>query len=101
MTSAGYSGTPLWKKLGLKPGMRAAVLHADPGWSIPLDDGPDVEWTDEGPSGLILAFYREAAAFLSELDDLGGTHPPRRDGVGGLAAESGRARERHLGEPHP
>ncbi|WP_431245823.1 DUF3052 family protein [Leifsonia xyli] len=68
---SGYSGTPLWKKLGLKPGMRAQVLHADAGWRIPLDDGPEVEWTDAGPAGCILAFYRSADAFLAELDDLG------------------------------
>lgn len=66
---AGYSGTPLWKKLGLKPGMRAAVLHADAGWDIP--DAPDVTWVEEGAAGLILAFYRSAADFLAELDDLG------------------------------
>lgn len=27
-TPAGYSGTPLWKKLGLKPGLRLCVLNA-------------------------------------------------------------------------
>ena len=69
-TTAGYSSTPLWKKLGLKPEMRASVLHADPGWSVPLD-GFSVTWVDDGPAGLILAFYRSADAFLLELDDLG------------------------------
>ncbi|OJX72948.1 DUF3052 domain-containing protein [Leifsonia sp. 71-9] len=74
---AGYSGTPLWKKLGLKPGMRAQLLHADPGWRIPLD-GPGapepIEWldpADDGPAGLVLAFYREAAEYLGELDAIG------------------------------
>lgn len=70
-TTAGYSSTPLWKKLGLKPGMRAAVLHADAGWRIPLDGGPTVTWVDDGAAGLILAFYRSEAAFLTELHDLG------------------------------
>lgn len=70
-TTAGYSSTPLWKKLGLKPGMRATLLHADAGWRVPLDDGPTVTWVDSGPAGLILAFYRSADAFLRELDDLG------------------------------
>jgi hypothetical protein len=69
--AAGYSGTPLWKKLGLKPGMRATVLHADPGWIIPLEDGPEVEWVDDGQRGLILAFYRHASEYLDELDELG------------------------------
>ncbi len=66
---AGYSATPLWRKLGLKPGMRAAVLHADAGWDVP--DAPDVAWVEEGAAGLVLAFYRSAADFLAELDDLG------------------------------
>ncbi|UAJ79142.1 DUF3052 domain-containing protein [Leifsonia sp. ZF2019] len=76
-TPAGYSGTPLWKKLGLKPGMRAQLLHADAGWRIPLDapDAPaPIEWLpprDDGPAGLVLAFYREAAEYLAELDALG------------------------------
>ncbi len=77
--AAGYSGTPLWKKLGLKPGMRATVLHADAGWRIPLEDGPEVTWTDDGARGLILAFYRTAAVFLAELDQLG--EPIRPDGM--------------------
>lgn len=73
-TTAGYSGTPLWKKLGLKPGMRTQLLHADPGWTVPTEDGPaDVVWLAPGstePAGLIVAFYREAADFLAELDAL-------------------------------
>lgn len=72
--SAGYSGTPLWKKLGLKPGMRAQLLHADPGWRVPLDGGPsDLEWLPQdatGPAALIVAFYRETSAYLAELDTL-------------------------------
>ena len=72
--AAGYSGTPLWKKLGLKPGMRAQLLHADPGWSVPVEDGPaDIEWLPPGstePAGLIVAFYRQAAEYLDELDAL-------------------------------
>ncbi len=72
--AAGNSGTPLWKKLGLKPGMRAQLLHADPGWSVPVEDGPaDVEWltsTSTEPAGMIVTFYREAADYLDELDAL-------------------------------
>lgn len=72
--TAGYSGTPLWKKLGLKPAMRAQLLHADPGWSVPVEDGPaDVEWlppTSTEPAGMIVAFFREAAEYLDEVDAL-------------------------------
>lgn len=76
-TPAGYSGTPLWKKLGLKAGMTAQVLHAEPGWSIPLDGAPEeVDWlraerVDGESTGLILAFYTSADDFLRELDLLG------------------------------
>ncbi|WP_210723977.1 DUF3052 family protein [Leifsonia sp. PS1209] len=73
--AAGYSGTPLWKKLGLKPGMTAQVLHADDGWRIPFDGAPDgIVWLpedDDGQAGLVLAFYRGAGEFLAELDDIG------------------------------
>ncbi|MFP3466686.1 DUF3052 domain-containing protein [Leifsonia sp. SIMBA_070] len=68
---AGYSGTPLWKKLGLKPGARVSVLHADPGWRIPLDDAASVDWIDDGPADVIVAFFRSAAEYLAELDALG------------------------------
>lgn len=68
---AGYSGTPLWKKLGLKPGMRVSVLHADEGWDIPLDGAPEVTRVGDEPAGLILAFFRSTAELLAELDDLG------------------------------
>ena len=73
--SAGYSGTPLWRKLGLKPGVAAQVLHADAGWRIPLDGGPEpIHWLDADDTsraGLILAFYRSAGEYLAELDALG------------------------------
>jgi hypothetical protein len=33
--TAGYSGTPLWRKLGLAPGMRVWLRHAPPGyWAL-------------------------------------------------------------------
>jgi len=39
---AGYSGTPLQQKLGLKPGWRVAVVGAAPGGLF--DDFDDVAW---------------------------------------------------------
>ncbi len=38
--TAGYSGTPLWKKLGFKPGMKICVLHAPKHFASLLADGP-------------------------------------------------------------
>lgn len=71
---AGYSGTPLWKKLGLKPGMRAQLLHAEPGWAVPLEDGPqDIDWLAPASTeraALILAFYRAADEYRAEVDAL-------------------------------
>ena len=41
----GYSGTPLWKKLGLKDGMRASVINAPEGYhETLLADAPDADW---------------------------------------------------------
>ncbi|MFF1573387.1 metallophosphoesterase [Leifsonia sp. NPDC058292] len=73
---AGYSGSQLWKKLGLKAGTTAQVLHPDAGWRIPLDGAPGpIEWLapEESPAhvDLIVAFYRTAAQFSAELDALG------------------------------
>ncbi len=41
MPTAGYSGTPLWKKLGLKPGMRVALLHPPPDFESLLEPRPE------------------------------------------------------------
>lgn len=38
--TAGYSGTPLWKKLGFKPGMKVAVLNAPKHYGQLLDGHP-------------------------------------------------------------
>ncbi len=73
--SSGAPGTPLWRKLGLKPGMSIQVLHADPGWSIPLEGAPEpLHWLgpdDTAHAGLILAFFRTASEYVGELDALG------------------------------
>jgi hypothetical protein len=42
MAPAGYSGTPLWKKLGFSPGLRVCALHA-PAHYLQLIDGPN-DW---------------------------------------------------------
>ena len=42
---SGYSGTPLWKKLGIKPGSRVCVSNAPPeydAWVSPLPEGASV-----------------------------------------------------------
>jgi hypothetical protein len=44
-SAAGYSGTPLAKKLGIKPGTRLVPLEAPAeylGWLAPLPDGVEI-----------------------------------------------------------
>lgn len=48
--TAGYSGTPLARKLGVKPGHRLVLWSAPPGWSVP-DLPQDVQVVhDDGSS---------------------------------------------------
>jgi hypothetical protein len=71
MSTAGYSGTPLWKKLGLQAGATGQILHAPDGWAV--SDAPEVAWLasdSDAPASVILAFYREPDAFLAELEEL-------------------------------
>ncbi|WP_332644603.1 DUF3052 domain-containing protein [Aeromicrobium sp.] len=58
--TAGYSGTPQLKKLGIKPGLRLVVVGKSPGWEFaePLED---VELVEPGPTDVALVFVRERA----------------------------------------
>lgn len=80
--AAGYSGTPLWRKLGARPGHRVLLLGAPPGW--PAEPGPPEVSVTSGPLGpveagspgsaasldLVVLFVR-AAAELVGVPDLG------------------------------
>ena len=67
--TAGYSGTPLAKKVGVKPGHRLALVNAPPAWVIPeLPD--DVSITARVPKGgadVVIAFCRELATVEAHL----------------------------------
>ncbi len=77
MSPAGYSGTPLWKKLGLKEGRRLLISGAPGGWELPeRPPGISVEMlagAGPGPAGaeeVVIAFFSarsELAAALPEL----------------------------------
>lgn len=46
----GYSGTPLWKKLGLKPDMTACVINPPAGYDDELlAGGPSAKWAAPAP----------------------------------------------------
>ncbi len=54
--SAGYSGTPLPKKLGIKPGHRVMVLNAPDGFAL---EGVDPVRRASGLADVILTFHTE------------------------------------------
>ena len=59
--SAGYSGTPLPRKLGIKPGHRVLVLGAPEGFEEgvlgPLPDGVRVARRASGTADVIVSFH--------------------------------------------
>jgi len=81
---AGYSGTPLAQKLGLKPGARLMLGGEVPaGFAealAPLPEGVRIRrWPedhDQGPADVIVYFTRSRAAFLADLVGLSATLTP-------------------------
>jgi len=68
---AGYSGTPLVKKLGIKEGARLAVLGAPAGFAI--DDLPadvEVRRSARGVSDVIVSFHTSRADLAKRLPTL-------------------------------
>jgi hypothetical protein len=60
---AGYSGTPLVAKLGIRPGDRVAILSAPPGFVLDLPDGATV--TTRLPAHVdVVVFFTAARAGL-------------------------------------
>jgi hypothetical protein len=71
MTSAGYSGTPLAKKLGIKPGHRVLLLGAPDAFTIPeLPDGVKVATRASGKADVIVSFHTERRDFERRLPKL-------------------------------
>jgi hypothetical protein len=67
---AGYSQTPLAKKLGIKPHTRLALDRAPAGWAVPdLPEGVTPAAETE-PAEVVVAFFREAAELPERLPGL-------------------------------
>lgn len=64
MAAAGYSGTPLPKKLGIKPGHRVLLLNAPEGFELP---GVPVVRRATGLADVILSFHLERREFERRL----------------------------------
>ena len=61
-SSGGYSGTPLAKKLGIRPGDVVALVGAPRGWTVPdLPEGARVRRSLGKGAEVVIAFIRRAA----------------------------------------
>ena len=92
---AGYSGTPLVRKLGIKPGARLGLIAAPAGFDAvlgQLPDGVSVRRSARGPLDVIVAFCPQLAdlrrrlpGLQAALDPAGGlwiAWPKRSSGIG-------------------
>jgi hypothetical protein len=93
--SAGYSGTPLPRKLGIKPGARLGLIGAPEGFDSTLGSLPDGVTVRRrvggSPADVIVAFFSRRSALerrlpglRSALDPAGGlwiAWPKRASGV--------------------
>jgi hypothetical protein len=71
--AAGYSGTPLDRKLGIKPGHRVALLGAPEafeGATLALPDGVTVRRRAGGKADVIVSFHTRRAALERRLPAL-------------------------------
>jgi len=81
---AGYSGTPLPKKLGIKPGSRVLLDGAPEGFETthlaPLPDGVELHRrAGKPPYDVVLAFRTDARTLIKHLPrDIGRTNTPGR-----------------------
>jgi hypothetical protein len=67
--TAGYSGTPLWKKLGLKSDMPACVLNAPQNYTALLgSDAPLADWRNEIHDGIF--FIHAFTKIRFELEEI-------------------------------
>jgi hypothetical protein len=83
MSTAGYSGTPLVKKLGIKPEATLGLIGAPEGFDDTLGELPGgvaVRRRLHGPLDVIVAFFVERSALQRRLPALRGALQP----AGGL-----------------
>ena len=70
---AGYSGTPLPRKLGIKPGHRVLALNAPDGFGATLGELPDgvaVRATARGTADVIVSFHDRRAELAERMPRL-------------------------------
>ncbi len=68
---AGYSGTPLWRKLGIKSGHTVGLIGAPAGWLIEgLPDGVVLRIRAQAPLDVIVAFFDQRSKIERRLPAL-------------------------------
>jgi hypothetical protein len=70
---AGYSGRPLPRKLGIKPGHRVLLLNAPGGFDQTLGELPEdvsVRTTARGPADVIVSFHDRRAELAHRMPEL-------------------------------
>ena len=85
VSTAGYSGTPLVKKLGIKPGATLGLIGAPKGFDRTLGELPDdvaVLRRLQRPLDVIVAFYVERSALERRLPALRAALATRRAACG-------------------
>jgi hypothetical protein len=104
---AGYSGTPLPRKLGIKPESRLALFGAPEGFDATLGElppGVSVRRSARGPLDVMVAFFSERAelerrlpALITALDQAGGLWIAWPKRASGLPTDLGDGVVRELG----
>ena len=105
--TAGYSGTPLVRKLGIKPGARLGLIGAPPDFDATLGElplGVEVRRRARHPLDVIVAFserratlVRRLPALRAALDPAGGLWIAWPKGSSGLATDLSDSVVRELG----
>jgi hypothetical protein len=68
--ATGYSGTPLPKKLGIKPGHRVLLLSAPEGFGLDLADDVKLGRAARGKADVIVSFHTERADLARRMPKL-------------------------------
>jgi hypothetical protein len=70
LTTAGYSGTPLPKKLGIKPGHRVLLLAAPDEFELDLLEDVSAARALRGKADVIVSFHTERAELARRMPTL-------------------------------
>jgi hypothetical protein len=73
---AGYSGTPLWKKLGFKPGLKVCALNAPQHYAALIDGPNDWVMVREPKQADALHLFITENKHLTEIPKLATFMPP-------------------------